>query len=296
MITLIGILVGLLVFVLFAPPRIRRGRGAASQRLAEMYSLDTARQLSELKPESLEYKLLAGGVRLQPASFRLLTIGAGVVAAVITWPFLPGMPALIMGFIMGFLPYSWLSEKVKSRGREIDRLMPVAVGRITAGLLAGGSISEVLQSTGKSLNDEAPNPLTPELWLTAAELRSKDRQQAFRGLASRSPSTSLSNLAYLLDGYSEAGGGKYAEVLLQISQRVQQILVARNRSVAKASDALLSARLIPGVLLVVFFFLTRDPLIQGSLLAFPVQIVISAGIGMMVIGYFLIRSIVSEAV
>ena len=39
MITLIGILVGLLVFVLFAPLRIRRGD--ASQRLAEMYSLDT---------------------------------------------------------------------------------------------------------------------------------------------------------------------------------------------------------------------------------------------------------------
>jgi Flp pilus assembly protein TadB len=294
MITLIGLLVGLLVFVLFSPHRIRRGE--VSRRLAKMYSLDTTKQLSELKPESLEYKLLAGGVQLQPASFRLLTVAAGVTAAVITWPFLPGIPALILGVIACFLPYSWLSEKVKSRGREIDRLMPVAVGRITAGLLSGGSIPDVLQRTGDSLEMEAPNPLTPELSLTVAELRSKDRQQAFRGLAARSPSNSLSNLAYLLDGYSEAGGGKYAEVLLQISQRVQQILVARNRSIAKASDALLSARLIPGVLLVVFLFLTRDPLIQGSLLALPVQVVISAGIGMMVVGYLMIRSIVSEAV
>ena len=294
MITLVGILVSLLVFVLFSPPRFRHGE--ASQRLAEMYSLDTARTLSELKPESLEYKLLAGGVRVQPVSFRLLTIAAGIAASVIAWPFLPGMPALILGVIVGVLPYSWLSEKVRSRGQEIDRLMPVAVGRITAGLLAGGSIPEVLQRTGESLEMEAPNPLTPELWLTAAELRSKDRQQAFRNLAARSPSTSLSNLTYLLDGYSEAGGGKYTEVLLQISQRVQQILVARNRSVAKASDALMSARIIPVVLLVVFLFLTRDPLIQGSLLALPVQVVISAGIGMMVFGYLLIRSIVSEAV
>lgn len=68
--------------------------------------------------------------------------------------------------------------------------------------------------------------------------------------------------------------------------------MARNRSVAKASDALLSARIIPVVLLVVFLFLTCDPLIQGSLLALPVQVVISAGIGMMVMGYLLIRSIV----
>ena len=156
----------------------------------------------------------------------------------LSWPFLPGAPALILGSGVSILPYSWLSEKVKSRGQEIDRLLPVAVGRITAGLLAGGSIPEVLQKAGESLEVEAPNPLTPELFLTAAELRSKDRQQAFHNLAARSPSTSLANLAYLLDSYSEAGGGKYTEVLMQISQRIQQILVARNRSIAKAGDAL----------------------------------------------------------
>lgn len=294
MITLIGILVGLLVFVLFSPARIRHGE--ASQRLAEMYSLDTARTLSEMKPESLEYKLLAFGLRLQPLTFRLLTVAAGVATGVIAWPMLPGLPAMILALIAGYLPYAWLDDRVKSRGREIDRLLPVAVGRITAGLLAGGSVPEVLQKTGESLDMESPNPLTPELMLTAAELRSKERQQALRSLAARSPSTSLSNLAYLLDGYSEAGGGMYAEVLMQISQRVQQILVSRNRAVAKAGDALLSARIIPVVLLIVFIFLTRDPLIRGSLLAFPVQAVIAMGIGLMVIGYLLIRSIVAEAV
>ena len=72
--------------------------------------------------------------------------------------------------------------------------------------------------------------------------------------------------------------------------------MARNRAVAKAGDALLSARIIPVVLLIVCLFLTRDPLIQESLLSLPVQMVISAGIGMMVLGYLLIRSIVSEAV
>lgn len=294
MITLIGILVGLLVFVLFSPVRIRHGD--ASQRLAEMYSLDAARTLSELKPESLEYKLLAAGLSLQPFTFRLLTVAVGIAVGVITWPMLPGLPALILAIIATYLPYAWLDDRVKSRGREIDRLLPVAVGRITAGLLAGGSVPEVLQKAGESLDMESPNPLTPELMLTAAELRSKERQQALRSLAARSPSTSLSNLAYLLDGYSEAGGGKYAEVLMQISQRVQQILVSRNRAVAKAGDALLSARIIPVVLLIVFIFLTRDPLIRGSLLAFPVQAVIAMGIGLMVIGYLLIRSIVAEAV
>lgn len=163
------------------------------------------------------------------------------------------------------------------------------------------SVISCLEIMSDLLSQLEPNPLTAELMLTAAELRSKERQQALRSLAARSPSTSLSNLAYLLDGYSEAGGGKYAEVLQQISQRIQQILavrlrsrqVARNRAVAKA---LLSARIIPVVLLIVFLFLTRDPLIQESILYLPVQVVISTGIGMMVLGYLLIRSIVSEAV
>jgi Flp pilus assembly protein TadB len=283
-----------MIFLLFAPNRVRRGD--AGRRLAEMYSLDTARTLSELKPESLEYKLLASGLRLQPLSFRLLSLGAGLACLAIAWPFLPGLPAGVLAAAIGVLPYVLLSEKVKSRGREIDQRLPVAVGRITAGLLSGGSIQDVLQRTGESLEMEAPNPLTPELWLTAAELRSKDRQEAFRNLATRSPSTSLANLAYLLDGYSEAGGGKYTEVLLQISQRVQQIIVARNRSVAKAGDALLSARIIPIVLVVVFVFLTRDPLIHEALWQLPVQMVIAGGISLMAAGYGMIHSIVSEAV
>ena len=294
MITLVGILTGLLVFVLFAPIRVRRGE--ASQRLAEMYSLDTTRTLSELKPTSLEYKLLASGLRLQPVTFRLLALAGGIAVGVIAWPMLPGLPAAVLAIIAVYLPYAWLDDRVKSRGREIDRLMPVAIGRITAGLLAGGSIPEVLQKTGESLEMESPNPLTPELMLTAAELRSKERQQALHALAARSPSTSLSNLAYLLEGYSEAGGGKYTEALIQISRRVQQILISRNRAVARAGDAMVSARIIPVVLLIVFIFLTRDQLIRGSLLAFPIQAIIAAGIGLMVAGYVLIRSIVAEAV
>ena len=294
MVTLVGLLVALLVFLLAAPPHVRTGD--ASRRVAELYSLDTARTLSELKPESLEYKLLASGIHLQPVTFRLLTAACGIAGGVIVWAFLPGLPALILGIVVTFLPYSWLGERVKSRGREIDRLLPVAVGRITAGLLTGASLPEILQKTAESLEVEGPNPLSPELLLTAAELRSKDRQEAFRGMAARSPSTSLANLAYLLEGYSEVGGAKYTEALLQISNRIQQILVARSRSVAKAGDVLLSARIIPLVLLVVFVFLTRDPLIRSSLLAVPVQIAISAGIALMVVGYLVIRSIVSEAV
>jgi Flp pilus assembly protein TadB len=261
-----------------------------------MYSLDTTRSLADLDPASLEYKLLAAGANVQPLTFRLLTIAAGIAGSVVVWPFLPGIPSFVIGVLLAYLPYAWLNNKVRSRAREIDRILPVAVGRITAGLLAGGSVAEALQKTAESLEAEEPNPLAPEFQLTAAELRSKGRREALRSLAARSPSTSLTNLAYMLEGYTEAGGRKYAQFLTKNTHRIQQILVARNRAVAKAGDALVSARIIPIMLLIVFLYLTRDPLIRASLYALPVQLAIAGGIALMSLGYLIIRSIVAEAV
>ncbi len=95
---------------------------------------------------------------------------------------------------------------MKSRGRDIDQLLPIAMGRTAAGLLAGGSVPDVLQQVGEYLEMKKTNPLTPELILTALEIRIKDRVEALRSLASRSPWVSLANLAQLLEGYTEAGG------------------------------------------------------------------------------------------
>ncbi|MDD5369150.1 MAG: hypothetical protein PHQ40_08695 [Anaerolineaceae bacterium] len=295
MIILVGILTGLLVFVLATSRPTRRGRGVASRKLAEMYSLETTRTLAELKPGSLEYRLLAAGWSMTTATFYLLTGGTGLVTVTAAWLFLPGIPAIVLGGIAAFIPSVFLGSQVTGRTREIDRRLPVAIGRIAAGLLAGGAVAEVLEKTGESLDLEGANPLTPELLLTAADLRSKGRQEALESLAARSASPSLSNLANLLMGYTEAGGGRYADALLDATRRIQQVLVARGRAQAKAGDALLSARIIPGVLLVVLIYLLQDPLIRGSLGALTVQLTLGAGMAVMAGGYLVLASIVSEA-
>ncbi|MFZ6029558.1 MAG: type II secretion system F family protein [Chloroflexota bacterium] len=294
MIAIIGLLVAALAYILLSPPRVKQGD--ATRRLAEMYSLDTLKTLDDLAPSSLEYKLLASGLKLSPVTFRALTVGLALASAAAAWALLPGLPALIAGGVVFSLPYGWLDERVKGRGREIDRVLPVAVGRISAGLLAGGAVADVLQRTANSLNLERPNPLSPELELAAAELRSKARQDALAALAARSPSTSLANLAYLLQGYAEAGGGKYTEALLENTQRMQQLIAARNRAAARAADALNSARLLPLALGVVVVYLTRDPLIADALVSVVIQAVLAAAIGAMALGFVVMRSIISEAV
>jgi Flp pilus assembly protein TadB len=290
LIPVVGILCTTLFLLLWYPKQIKTGR------LAALYTVDSARSLSSLDPKSLEYKLLASGLNLKPITFRLLRIAAGVCGMVIAWLFLPGLPAIVIGGILFYIPGAWLDDRVKSRGRNIDQLLPIAIGRTAAGLLAGGSVPDVLQQVGESLELEKTNPLTPEFVLTASEMRIKDRVEALRSLASRSPSVSLSNLAQLLEGYTEAGGRAYTGVLMDISSRVQQILIARNRAQAKAGDSLVSAKVLPVVLIFILIYLSQDPMVRSSLIALPVQIVIGVTMAAMVGGYFIIRSMIMEAV
>ena len=214
LIPVVGILCTTLFLLLWYPKQIKTGR------LAALYTVDSARSLSSLDPKSLEYKLLASGLNLKPITFRLLRIASGVCGMVIAWLFLPGLPAIVIGGIIFYIPGAWLDDRVKSRGRNIDQLLPIAIGRTAAGLLAGGSVPDVLQQVGESLELEKTNPLTPEFVLTASEMRIKDRVEALRSLASRSPSVSLSNLAQLLEGYTESGGRAYTGILMDISSRV----------------------------------------------------------------------------
>ncbi len=290
LIPVVGILCTTLFLLLWYPKQIKTGR------LAALYTVDSGRSLSSLDPKSLEYKLLASGLNIKPITFRLLRIAAGVCGMVIAWLFLPGLPAIVIGGILVYIPGAWLDDRVKSRGRNIDQLLPIAIGRTAAGLLAGGSVPDVLQQVGESLELEKTNPLTPEFVLTASEMRIKDRVEALRSLASRSPSVSLSNLAQLLEGYTEAGGRAYTGVLMDISSRVQQILIARNRAQAKAGDSLVSAKVLPVVLIFILIYLSQDPMVRSSLIALPVQIVIGVTMAAMVGGYFIIRSMIMEAV
>jgi tight adherence protein B len=286
----IGLLCTTLILFWLYPNQVKTGK------LSDLYSADSVRTLAGLDPKSLDYKLLAAGLKLRPVTFRLLCGAAGLAGMAVMWVFLPGLPALVVGGIAFYVPNAWLDDKVKSRGRMIDQQLPIAIGRISAGLLAGGSVPDVLQQVGESLALEKNNPLTPELILTATEMRVKDRLDALHSLAARSPSVSLANLAQLLEGFTEAGGRSYTQVLMDISTRVQQILMARNRAQAKAGDSLVSAKVLPAVLGLILAYLSSDPMVRESLTQLPVQIVIGLAIGAMVAGYLIIRSMIMEAV
>jgi Flp pilus assembly protein TadB len=292
---LIGFLVTALLLVIFAPDLKSLKKSKLSTAMDDVYSIDHTKKLSEMKPNSIEYKLAASGMNWRPATFRSLTILGGLGAMLLVWAFLPGIPAIAIGILVYYIPSALLNDRVKGRGKEIDKLLPISIGRITAGLATGSSVADVLDDVANTMELEGANPLSPEFHLTASELRSKERTEAFQSLARRSPSVSLANLAYLLEGYTESGGGKYSEVLSQSGKRIQQILVARNQTMAKAGDAMMSAKMIPAVLAVVLMYLGQSPTTQLALRSLPVQIVLGVTIVVMAGGYLLMRSMVQEA-
>jgi Flp pilus assembly protein TadB len=290
LIFLIAMIVAFAVLWLFYPHKRKTGI------LNEAYSVDATRAMHELDPNSLEYKLMASGLNWRPVTFRTFSIGGAFTAFMVGSLFLGAIVGIVLAGVTYYACNAWLDDKVKSRGKEIDKHLPIAVGRIAAGLLAGGSPPEVLNAVAASLELEGKNPLAPEFYLTSAEMRTKDRRAALVSLAERSPSVSLSNLATLLMGFVDTGGEKYAGTLMDISQRVQHILSARNRAQAKAGDVMVSTIILPVMLVLVIVYLTNDPIIAQSLKAGLVQMVIAGTVLSMVAGYFILRSMAQEAV
>lgn len=292
---LIGVLAIALFLVIFAPSLSNLKKSKLQSAMDDAYSTENQKQLTDLKPGSMEFKLAASGINWNPATFRILNVLAAIGAMLLMWSFLPGVPAVAAGVLVYYAPNAWLNDKIKNRGREIDLVLPLAMTRISASLSAGRSVSETLDDVANTLDLEGNNPLSPELKLCAAELRTKERTEALMNLASRSPSMSLANLAYLIEGYMDAGGGKYSEIFSKSIDRIQDVLNARNRTRAKAGDAMLSAKIIPGVLVVVLAVLAQSPSTQASLRSLPVQIVLGVAMGLMAAGYMVMRSMVQEA-
>jgi len=124
---LIAILSVLLVLWQFWPRERKPGALSSAYGYA-----DSASSLQTLDPKSLDYKLLAAGVALKPVTFRLFTTGAALAAFALGASFLGGFVGLVLGGIAWFAPQAWLDDKAKGRGNEIEKVLPIAVGRIAA--------------------------------------------------------------------------------------------------------------------------------------------------------------------
>jgi Flp pilus assembly protein TadB len=269
----------------------------SARRLQEAESIDHLEGITNLRQGSLEYQLMEAKVNLSPIQFYLVALGFGVIGMLLSWFFfIPGLPSLAVGGVLGYLPFGYIQEKVRSQGRKIDEKLAIALSRIAPGLQVNRSLEEVLEEVANSLDAEGSNPLGSELLITAKDIRSRTPEQALRDLAKRSPSLSLANVAMLLESYLRAGGGQYAQVLSETATSIQRILAVRTHAQAKAAQPLQSARLIPLMLGGVLLVMMADPVTRASFSDPLVQVVMSIAIGVMALGYLFMRNEVMKSV
>ncbi len=227
--------------------------------------------------------------------FGLGSVVAGLLATALAWKFfVPGLPAIVIGGMLGYLPMLTLNEKALSRGLRMDEHLPLALSRIGAGLQAGRGLDEVLETTGNSLPESSP--LVAELVKAAQDIRTGDAKEAMRKLAERSASPSLANVAMLLESYLRAGGGQYASVVSEAALQIQRVVSVRNHARAKASQALQSAKLIPCIMIGVLLMMATDPATAESFHTGMVQAVIAVAMGVMLLGFLQMRKQIRRVV
>jgi Flp pilus assembly protein TadB len=200
----------------------------------------------------------------------------------------------MIGGMLVYAPFAYLSERAQSRGLAIDEHLPLALSRIAAGLQAGRGLDEVLETTGTSLPEGSP--LIGELTKSARDTRTSSGTESMRKLAERSPSPSLANVAMLLESYLRAGGGQYASVVSEAAVQIQRVISVRNHARAKAAQALQSAKLIPLIMLGVLVMMASDPATAESFRTGTVQFVIAVAMGVMLLGFLQMRKEIRRVV
>lgn len=250
---------------------------------------------NHLPINSLKRRLLEAGWKLSPGQFWMGSLAMGLIGTVLSWRFfLPGLPALVIGGMLAWLPSMTIKERALSRGLRMDEHLPLALSRISAGLEARRGLAEVLETVAPTLPEGSP--LTPELLKAAQDIRTGEAQEAMQKLAERSPSPSLANVAMLLESFVRAGGGQYAAVVSEASVQIQRVIAVRNHARAKAAQALQSARLIPLIMIGVLVMMAADPATAESFRTVTVQGTIAIAMGVMLLGFLQMRKEIRRVV
>lgn len=252
-------------------------------------------KFTQLPAGSLKRRLLEAGWKLSENQFRLASLGLGLAGVLASWRFfLPGLPALMIGAMLAWLPWMTLKERALSRGLRIDEHLPLALSRISAGLEANLGLADVLETVAPTLPEASP--LTAELLKAAQDIRTGSVLEAMQKLAERSPSPSLANVAMLLRSFARAGGAQYAGVVSEASMQIQRVISVRNHARAKAAQALQSAKLIPLIMLGVLAMMAADPATAESFRTGTVQVVIAIAMGVMLLGFLQMRKEIRRVV
>lgn len=148
------------------------------------------RLMDRLKQGGLEYALtvdqLVAGQVIAAAAMIVLLIA-------VSWPMGMPRPAWLLGAALlgGYLPLSWLRDRIERRARRIAKSLPFYLDVITLAIEAGSNMTGALQHAA----DKGPQgPMSEELHRVLRDVRAgRTRRDALRMLSDRLRMPAISN-------------------------------------------------------------------------------------------------------
>ncbi len=303
LILFVSIVVGVIVFLIalqLAGSKSTFGKTRTQKALSEVEKPAQRSDIPELPPDARELhgmaKTLAeAGIRLTSIQLALLSVAITLTGVLLGYIFfIPGLPSVALGCLMGYVPFFYIKDRAQTRGQRMDKELPITMARISVGLQTGTPLSVIFTDSAKHL--PPANPLTAELFRTAQDMDSVGEEVALGKLADRSPSISLANAAMMLQSFARAGGSQFADAVSEAAVNIQRMIEVRNTAQARAAQSMQAAAIVPLILGFVLVSMSADPAIRESFSNLTVQFVIVLVMIVMAFGYLFMRSQVRRVV
>jgi hypothetical protein len=245
--------------------------------------------------QGLARQLVEADLKIPVRRFIWLSVGLGLAGAAAGWIFfIPGVPSIVLGAALAYAPFSYLRDRIATRGVRLDEDLPVTLARLSVGLQTQTSMVKIFEDAARHLSPTSP--LAAELFRTSQEIDTEGPLSAFGKLAARSQSVSLSNTAMLLQSLARAGSPQLSEAVSESAVNIQRMIEVRNQARTKAAQAMQSAVILPLIMLFILVSLTADPAVSASFREPIVQVVIAAVMLVMGAGYLFMRDQVRRVV
>lgn len=166
--------------------RRRRAKSGGRQRLKIAAGLfhATENALGNFKPWlRLQRVLERADLPLRTVEFVYIMLGAGLLGAIVTGGATQSAPIVLVGLVVGAaLPYVFVSFKARQRAKAFENQLPDILVTMAAGLKAGHSFRQALQS----VVDEDQPPASKELGRVLTETRlGRPMDEALADMAQR---------------------------------------------------------------------------------------------------------------
>ena len=272
-----------------------RGRPRLVETAAEVRGLLTGRLLDRLQLRETATRMLeTAGLRWGAAGFLQrslgLFVGGFLIVTMATGNASP-LTGLAAASGLGLLPAWYVRHRAATRLSKFEEQFPDCLEFISRSMRAGHGFSTAIDMAHREFSD----PLAGELRRTFDEQNlGQPLEIVLRKLSLRIPSMDVQFFvaAVLMQRRT---GGNLAEVLDKLAQLIRERFKLRGRIRAVSAQGLMSGRILSAIpMAVALLMFVANPSYAGFFIDDPVgHQLVAAGLGLQLIGYLVIRKIVT---